>query len=247
MFAAMLAAISWLLSLGFTVAAPPRFHSGPTHNPLLASTTSGQIYGKIDPAVPAVRQFLGIPYAVPPVGDKRWAAPQALHQPQAHIEATQLPPSCMQYLNPQGASVYTRDDLQFNLQGLNGTGSVSEDCLTLSVWTPLHAAENSSDHGRRGSKGKPSESNALPVFIFFYGGSFVTGGEDVPYQIPAQWVQRTQEHIVLSFNYRLNIFVSWSTLPRAGRLSIIDRPNRVSRMLLAWKTRTLASSTNAPP
>lgn len=29
---------------------------------------------------------------------------------------------------------------------------------------------------------------------------------DVPAQIPTQWVQRTQDHIVLSFNYRVNIF-----------------------------------------
>ena len=33
-----------------------------------------------------------------------------------------------------------------------------------------------------------------------------TGGMDVPAQIPTQWVQRTQDHIVLSFNYRVNIF-----------------------------------------
>lgn len=29
---------------------------------------------------------------------------------------------------------------------------------------------------------------------------------NVPAQIPTQWVQRTQDHIVMSFNYRVNIF-----------------------------------------
>jgi carboxylesterase type B len=29
---------------------------------------------------------------------------------------------------------------------------------------------------------------------------------DVPAQIPTQWVQRTQDHIVMTFNYRVNIF-----------------------------------------
>lgn len=29
---------------------------------------------------------------------------------------------------------------------------------------------------------------------------------DVPAQIPTQWVERTQDHIVMSFNYRVNIF-----------------------------------------
>lgn len=29
---------------------------------------------------------------------------------------------------------------------------------------------------------------------------------DVPAQIPTQWVQRTKDHIVMTFNYRVNIF-----------------------------------------
>lgn len=38
------------------------------------------------------------------------------------------------------------------------------------------------------------------------GGGFSTGGEDVPYQIPAQWVNTTPYHLVVSLNYRVNIF-----------------------------------------
>ena len=37
-------------------------------------------------------------------------------------------------------------------------------------------------------------------------GGLQTGGSSVPYQDPAQWVQRTQSHIVVSVQYRLNIF-----------------------------------------
>ncbi|KAK3292957.1 Alpha/Beta hydrolase protein [Chaetomium fimeti] len=46
----------------------------------------------------------------------------------------------------------------------------------------------------------------LPVIIFFYGGAFSAGGTNAPYLIPAEWIQRTQEHIVISFNHRDNIF-----------------------------------------
>jgi len=108
----------------------------------------------------------------------------------------------MQFLTDLGNSLYVRDVLQFNLQGLNTTGSISEDCLTLSVWAPSNATSGngwSSHHHNNGGEG-------LPVFIFFYGGGFSTGGQDVPYQIPAQWVNRSPDHIVVSFNYRLNIF-----------------------------------------
>ena len=170
---------------------------GPGHGSLTVSTSSGKIHGKIDSGLPNVAQYLGIPFAKPPIGDLRWAAPQPLSQPDAQIEATKLPPSCMQYLTDQGNSLYVRDVLEFNLQGLNRTGAISEDCLTLSVWAPA----DHSKHGWKGHNGK-----GLPVLIFFYGGGFSTGGQDVPYQIPAQWVNRTPDHIVVVLNYRLNIF-----------------------------------------
>ena len=117
----------------------------------------------------------------------------------------------MQYLNNQGDSLYVREILEFNLQGLNRTGDVSEDCLTISVWTPSDAQDEDCRWGGH-HRGPPmkheneGKGDRLPVLIFFYGGGFSTGGEDVPYQIPAQWVNRTPDHLVVSFNYRLNIF-----------------------------------------
>lgn len=61
---------------------------------------------------------------------------------------------------------------------------MSEDCLTISIWTPTKALD--ADEG-------------LPVLIWFYGGGFATGGIDVPYQIPVDWIERSQSHIVVSF------------------------------------------------
>jgi carboxylesterase type B len=46
----------------------------------------------------------------------------------------------------------------------------------------------------------------IPVFIWIYGGGDTTGGSTVPYQNPQKWVQRTQAHIVVSLQYRLNFF-----------------------------------------
>ncbi|KAK5135196.1 hypothetical protein LTR08_005583 [Meristemomyces frigidus] len=181
-------------------------HGGPHGHPdtLTVSTTSGHVHGKVDPALPNVHQYLGIPYAVPPVGDLRWTAPQLLDQPNAQINATEHPVSCMQYLSNQHNSLYTQEVLEWNLQGLNRTGAISEDCLTVSVWAPSAATS-----GKGVQRAKPAkDSEGLPVLIFIYGGGFSTGGEDVPGQIPAQWVNRTPDHIVVSFNYRVNIFAS---------------------------------------
>ncbi|SPO06991.1 related to triacylglycerol lipase V precursor [Cephalotrichum gorgonifer] len=157
---------------------------------LTIQTTGGIVHGTVDSATPAVRKFLGIPYAKPPVNDLRFAPPEPA-PPFGELDATELPPSCMQYALTS-PMVTTNEVLEFNLGGLNGTtGPISEDCLTLSIWAP-----------RGGRKTK----KALPVLIFFYGGAFFGGGTDVPYQLPSQWIQRTQGHIVVSFNHRDNIF-----------------------------------------
>lgn len=68
------------------------------------------------------REFLGIPYAAAPVGERRWRPPVA-HEPWfAPLEATQFANHC-----PQPASPF-------------GIESTTEDCLFLNVFTP-------DDHG----------------------------------------------------------------------------------------------------
>ncbi|KAM5349006.1 hypothetical protein ACJ41O_008829 [Fusarium nematophilum] len=84
---------------------------------------------------PDVQQFLNIPYAQPPVGRLRFSPPRP-SKPFERLYATSTGSSCMQYLS-SAASIYTRDVLEFNIQGANGTGTISEDCLTLSVWAPI--------------------------------------------------------------------------------------------------------------
>jgi carboxylesterase type B len=60
------------------------------------------------------------------------------------------------------------------------------------VWTPTTAP--------------PPPDAGLPVLFFMTGGGFVIGGVDIPWQLPTSWVERTQSHIVVTINYRLNIF-----------------------------------------
>ncbi|KAK7698345.1 hypothetical protein SLS64_012593 [Diaporthe eres] len=125
----------------------------------------------------------------------------------------------MQSLSTSSPSVYNRDVLEFNLQGLNRTGAISEDCLTGSVWAPTNG------------------QSGLPVLIYIYGGGFQTGGQDVPYQIPAQWVNRTPEHIVVSFNYRLNIF----GFPNAAGLEDQNLALLDQRAFVQWCEKNIAA------
>lgn len=72
--------------------------------------------------------FLSIPYAVPPVGDLRWTAPQAYDQkfPSTGYSATTKGAAC----------------IQFGSQFLE-TGTTSEDCLFIDVWVPPNAKKSS--------------------------------------------------------------------------------------------------------
>lgn len=65
-----------------------------------------------------VARFLAVPYAAPPVGDRRWRAPAAVAPWTEPRNASQKGPAC-----PQLAGM------------LLGAAPTSEDCLTLNVWT----------------------------------------------------------------------------------------------------------------
>lgn len=148
---------------------------------LKVETTVGTVYGLINGTTPNVAQFLGVPYAEPPLGALRWAPP-TVKSPIKSIDATAFSPSCPQY-GSSSPSVYSVDGRGFLLT----SGKTSEDCLTLNIWAPATAVG--------------SHFEKLPVIVWIYGGGFQAGGGDIPYQIPSQWVQRSQAHIVVGIKY----------------------------------------------
>ncbi|MBP1628237.1 MAG: Carboxylesterase [Holophagaceae bacterium] len=68
------------------------------------------------------QEFLGIPYAKPPVGGLRWKAPQTPESWTGALAATAFRPRCPQLLFQQGQET--------------GAYVGDEDCLYLNVWTP---------------------------------------------------------------------------------------------------------------
>lgn len=144
-----------------------------SHQPNVTIQGRSLVNGVIDSNYSSVRQFLGIPYAQPPVEELRWEAPRANQLPPS-VNATAYGISCLQFL-PTADNLYTKDVLEFNIANINSTG---EDCLTLSIWTPQQAED-------------------LPVIVFFYGGGWYNGGQDIKYQIPTQWVQRTKNLVIV--------------------------------------------------
>ena len=107
------------LTLGALIAAAPSVSasaSGSVAGPV-TGTANGPVRGL---ANGAVDEFLGIPYAAPPVGALRWQPPQPAASWSGVRDATQFAPHCPQLAGPFGLA------------------STSEDCLFLNVFTPSH-------------------------------------------------------------------------------------------------------------
>ncbi|KAF4549539.1 Carboxylesterase-like protein 18 [Elsinoe fawcettii] len=182
--------VTWLLALFASGSyARPSRDSG-----LTVQAPSGTFRGIINGTTPNVRQFLSVPYALPPTGERRWQPPQKRPANTTTVtDASEYPLSCSQYIQ-SAPWIYGLDVPEWLVQGpgQNSTAgqyarSSGENCLYVGIWTPA---------------GRPKK---LPVIIFLTGGAFVTGGIDIEYQIPQNWVQRTQSHIVVTTNYRMNI------------------------------------------
>jgi para-nitrobenzyl esterase len=116
----------------------------PTAPVALVQTSGGMLEGTV--VAGGVKAWLGIPYATPPVRERRWR--EAEHNTwQGTFHADRKMPACIQVLRPHNINHYF------------GEEATSEDCLYMNVWAPPHATP--------GSK--------LPVIVFLYGGGGTVG------------------------------------------------------------------------
>jgi para-nitrobenzyl esterase len=97
-----------------------------------------------------VEAYRGIPFAKPPVGELRWRAPEPASPWPGTLEAKAFGPICFQPPPLGGHSFFT--ELFFNPMT-----PMSEDCLTLNVWTTARAGDK------------------RPVMVWIPGGGFRGG------------------------------------------------------------------------
>ncbi|MCX7514912.1 carboxylesterase/lipase family protein [Frateuria hangzhouensis] len=142
--------------------------------PPRVTVDQGMLEGKLAHVHGTVlREFQGIPYAAPPLGERRWKPPQPAASWQGVRAATRFAPRCMQ--------LPLFGDMVFRSNGM------AEDCLYLNVWTPASDA-------RAG----------LPVFVYFYGGGFVSGDGSENRYDGASLASRGM--VTVTVNYRLGVF-----------------------------------------
>ncbi|GBM95017.1 Acetylcholinesterase-1 [Araneus ventricosus] len=123
-----------------------------------------------------VYQYLGIPYAEPPVGDLRFKKPEPLGRFPDQFDAMYPAPACRQYTETP-FPWYFNDPYK------------SEDCLYLNTWAPADA----------------SPGNPKPVMVFMHSGNWKFGSSSIDYYsgVPLAALNGI---VVVTFNYRLGVF-----------------------------------------
>lgn len=149
--------------------------NSPTGLASVVETTNGPVRGTVaDTPYGPVCQYLGIPYGKPPVGERRFFAPEAAEPWDEVLDASAFGPDPVQAVDGPYTGV---------IPGADAT-SVSEDCLTLNVWVPTEVDAD------------------LPVLVWIYGGAFLTGGGSFPLYNGAR-LAAEQQVVVASVNYRV--------------------------------------------
>ncbi|KAK1989209.1 carboxylesterase [Colletotrichum cereale] len=199
--------------LGIVAAAPSLVAATPVPWTIGQSvqTTSGLIQGHAAGGAVQVSEYLGIPYAQPPISTLRFQPP-AKFVGYSTINASAFGHQCMQptinasnIVVPNGfANLGVPNSAVSVLSVLADAGSQSEDCLTLNVWT------------------KPQEGETKKaVLVWIHGGAFTTGSSRVPAN-NGQFMADQTDVILVSMNYRLNIFGFPGNPNSAPNIGLLD-------------------------
>jgi para-nitrobenzyl esterase len=181
-------------------------------SPVQRQTTFGAVVGADDSATSGTYAWLGVPFAAPPVGDMRWRAPADPAAWTAPLATQKFGNSCAQTGRIFGPGANNTFDATIGTTLNTVVGS--EDCLTLNIWSP---------------KGKPGDK--LPVFVFVFGGSNVSGAT-VDTQYNGANLARTANAVVVTLNYRLGVLgffnlaqlkVGESANTASGNFALLDQ------------------------
>lgn len=143
-----------------------------------ASTQQGKVSGVLN-AAKKVTSFKGIPFAAPPLGELRWKEPQPAKSWSGVRVCDKFSASPMQN-NPVPFMMWTEEFIA-------PPEPVGEDCLYLNVWTSAK-----------------STKEKLPVFVWIYGGGFVSGSSAC--DIYDGEAMAGNGVVFVSINYRVGIF-----------------------------------------
>ncbi|XP_068612312.1 neuroligin 4 X-linked a [Brachionichthys hirsutus] len=178
-----------------------------------------------------VEQYLGIPYAMAPTGERRFQPPEPPMSWPGIRNATQFPPVCPQFLEDR----FLLNDMlpvwfTANLDTVvTYVQEQSEDCLYLNIYVPtedgtysnkVQGSDFSSNDG--GDDEDIHDENGLkPVMVYIHGGSYMEGtGNMIDGSILASY----GNVIVITINYRLGVLGAAENEPHLKSLNSRQLP-----------------------
>jgi len=174
------------------VSAQDFLNTGPE---VVVQTTFGPIAGVQDERV---QVFHGIPYAAPPTGERRFR--------QALPPTKWLKPRPARLRTPACPQVFDLDD-----PAEDGDQVMSEDCLTLNIWTPR------------------ADSKARPVMVFIHGGALEEGSAADSW-LDGAALANAGDLVVVTVQYRLGALgfleladIGGADFADSGNLGILDQ------------------------
>jgi para-nitrobenzyl esterase len=165
-------------------------------NKAVVTLSLGQLEGSHQGAMFA---FKGVPFAAPPVGERRWLPPQPVEPWEGVLQAVQFGMTAPQ--NPIPAGPGPRDEPE----------PQSEDCLYLNIWSP------GLDNRRR------------PVMVWIHGGAFSIGSGSAPMYEGSVLAQRNDVVVVtVNYRLNLLGFLNLKEatdgkIPATGNEGLLDQ------------------------
>lgn len=99
---------------------------------------------------------------------------------------------------------------------------------------PLFAAQQPTDQPPEFLLSNPHTHSLL--FIYIPGGGFTGCGADSLYKIPDKWIERTKSHIVVTMNYRVNLFGFPNAKEAHQNVGLLDQS-----MVVEWTRDNIAA------
>ncbi|KAK8757701.1 hypothetical protein V5799_004667 [Amblyomma americanum] len=159
-------------------------------------TTKGRVRGTVLHVVGrGVEQYLGIPFAEPPVGELRFRPPRPKARWTGTLDTTSVAPTAC----PQ---------VEMAELGMHNV-SYTEDCLLLNVWVPQRAMQ-------------PGSSQ--PVLVWIHGGGF-NFGSATQADYSGATIAAMEDVVIVSMNYRLGIlgFMNADSPEAPGNVGLLDQ------------------------